>query len=61
MASREVVAGVVVTVRISVTLLESRSSSLLLSADDAFNPWLLVGICHCGDDVLDAFIDKVSD
>ena len=43
--SSEGIAGFIISVRISLPLLESGSSSLQLDADVACNPWLLVGIC----------------
>jgi hypothetical protein len=60
----EGIAGFLLSVRISLPLLESGSSSLKLDADVACNPWLLVGICtysYCGDDIIDALIDEAVD
>ena len=58
--SSEGIAGFLISVWISVPLLESLSCSLSLSADVVCNTWLLVGICtygHCGDGVVNALID----
>ena len=58
------VAGFLVSVRISVPLFESGSSSLELDADVACNAWLLVGICtytYVGDDIVNALIDEAGD
>ena len=57
-------AGFLISLRVSVPLLESSRSTLQLSADVTCNPWLLAGVCtygHCGDDVIDAIIDEVND
>ena len=62
--SPEGIVGCFISFRVRVTLLESGSSTLQLSADVACNRWLLVGLCmysYCGDDVIDALIDKARD
>jgi hypothetical protein len=62
--SSEGIAGFLISFRLRVPHLESGSATLQLSANVACNPWLLVGVCtysHCGDDVLDALIDKAID
>ena len=61
--SSQGIAGFLVSFRVRVPHLESGSSTLQLSANVACIPWLLVGVftySHCGDDVLDALIDKAS-
>ena len=61
--SSEGIAGFLTSFQVRVPLLESGSSTLYLSADDACNPWFLVGICtysHYGDDVINVHIDEAS-
>ena len=61
--SSEGIAGFLISFRVRVPLLESGSSILELSVDDACNPWLLVGLCtygHCGDDDANWCIQHVN-
>jgi hypothetical protein len=62
--SSEGIAGFLISFQVSLPLIESGSSSYSLDAHVACNPWLLVGICtysHCGDNIVDSFIDEADD
>ena len=62
--SSEGIAGFLIIFRVRVPVLESDSSTLQLSANVAYNPWLLVGVCtysHCVDDIINALINEASD